>query len=235
MSDFGDLANNPQVKKYGIYVAVGLVALYFFYSYMSGSSTSSGTSSTTALDVPPNAAALDAASIQAQSQLQLAGLASQTSLGLAQINAQSTNYQYGTLAGLQAYSQNIGAAETVANTAIAATSNQNITGYNALASGFSNYVVGSANEIATAAAATSNIAASNNNTGSQVAGDLQAVASIIAAAEGGGAFSFGNNYGGAAFNTMQGLQTIPVVVGQPNTVYAGAGAAQPVITSGSGG
>ncbi len=234
MADFSDITNNPAVKKYGVYVGVGLVALYLVYSYMSSSGSTAGPTTSTS-DVPPNIAALDMASIQAQANLQAAQLASQTSLGLAQISADSTNYQYGTLAGLQAYTTNIGAAETVANTAIAATANENITGYNALATGFSNYIVGSANEIATTAAATSNLGGYNDQTGTQVASDLQAVASIVAAAEGGGAFSFGNNYGASAFNTMQGLQTIPVVVGQPNTVYAGVGAAQPVTTSGGGG
>ncbi len=209
LKDFG--------KKYGLYIGAGLVLFYLAYSYLNAGTSSSSTSTTGGLS-STDYATLAAASLNSQTQLQLAQIQANGAAAVAQINADATNQEYGTLAGAQAYGQNIAATQSVANTAIAATASENIAGYNALATGFTNYVVGSANEIATAAAATGNIANSNNATGQQVAQDITAIASLVSAAEGGGV-GLGSYFGGAQYNMMGGLQTIPIAVGSPNTIY----------------
>ena len=212
-----DPTTDAYVKKYGPYVAVGLVVLYFLYTYMSGSSTSSTATTASGLTSAQLASntALAAQQLSNQGAAQLATIQANGQIALAQVQGSTTATLEGTLAAAQAYQTNINATATVANTAIAQTAQQNETGYNALSTGFTNYVVGASNIAATEAAATSNIAVSNNNTGLQVAQDIQSIANLVSAA-----YGEGSGFGGAgaqSYYSMGGLQTIPVVVGVGNT------------------
>ena len=220
-----DPTTEAYVKKYGPYVAVGLVVLYFLYTYMSGSSTSSTATTASGLTSAQIAsdAALASQQLSNQGAAQLATIQANGQIALAQVQGSTQATLEGTLAAAQSYQGNINATAAVANTAIASTASQNSTGYNALATGFTNYVVGASNIAATEAAATSNIAVSNNSTGQQVGQDIQAIADLVSAA-----YGTGSGIGGAgaqAYYNMGGLQTVPVMVGQGNTAngFSGGG------------
>ena len=226
------------LKKNAAYIAAGIVVLYLLYTYMSGSSSSTsattvaGTNAALAQQSQADTAAIQLAQTQGQVQYALAATQAQEAVQVASINDSANVAVEQTLASAQAYATNINANMSVANTAIAATQAQNVAGYNALATGFSNFMVGSSNEVATAAAATSNIASSNNATGQQVAQDIQSVANLVSSVYGMGS-GFGGYMSNAYGNILQPATTIPVYVGTQGGYSLPANTMQPTTGLGS--
>jgi hypothetical protein len=165
-----------EAKKHWKVIAIGGVAVVGLLLFMRSSSGSTGNATSSGLD-PATAAALQQqeAGQQLQASNDLASLQSQTQTTLGAQQVQAT--------AIEAEGSNVNTANTALGqasaTALASGAGQNIAAYQALSNGFSNFVVGTAGEIASAATASGTIAAANDQA---TAASLNATGNLLAGA-----------------------------------------------------
>lgn len=217
------------------YVAVGTVALVGML-YLAGGFGSSGGNTAAAAPAPaPTASGADPATIAAQSALALQSIITQGQILQAQIAAGATTQQAAITAGASAYNTQTAAIAQTTQVLAGTASGQNVQMAQALASGFSNYVLGTAQEVSAAAGAVASTAASNNAAaGNTISKTLTGIASIISAYEGG---AFGS-LGSIASSALANQSGLPSYAYGANGSYSGIplGAVQvvPLISQFSG-
>jgi hypothetical protein len=189
MSILGDIAD-PNVEKmfkkhWPWFVAGGLGFAYLAYTYLSSSSTaatSTNTTSTAAPTLDPTTAYND------QTQAQIASITANAQTSVAQIQAAQAVQTQNIVTNGENYQTLVNAAAVQTNSLAATAVQQNVQMAQALATGFGNYAISTANIATAESSAAANLGASNDAAnGSNVLGStLSGIGNIIGGINGSG-------------------------------------------------
>lgn len=195
------------------YIAIGSVALIGMF-YAAGAFGGGSSTATTPAPASPAAAGTDPATIQAQAQVALQSIITQGQVAQATILANAQDQQAAITANANAYETQTNAFAQTTQILAGTASGQNVQESQALASGFSNYILGTAQEVSAAAGSVATTAASNNSAaGNTISKTLTGAAALVSAWSGG---AFGS-LGSIAFSALANGTTLP------SYSYAGSG------------